>query len=262
MPELPEVESRLVYLRRTALGQVIDKVIVTEPRIIKAPSAAKFTRRLKNRRLVEAVRRGKYLVITLDDGRALVMHFTMGGGLHYYEGIGEPPRFTRIEFLLRNGKRLGFTCPRNICRVMLVDSVEEIKGLREMGPEPLASDFNLGVLKELVLGGKSGRIKSVLLDQRRIAGIGNIYADEILFQAGVLPQRSASSLDAGEAERLYRSIRTVLKNSLKTADDEEFPPTFLIGLDSRGAGCYRCDNKIERTKIGGRTTRFCPHCQK
>ncbi|MGH9760006.1 MAG: Fpg/Nei family DNA glycosylase, partial [Blastocatellia bacterium] len=190
MPELPEVESRLVYLRQTALGQVIDKVIVTEPRIIKAPSVAQFTRRLKNRRLVEAVRRGKYLVITLDDGRALVMHFTMGGGLHYYEGSEEPPRFTRIEFFFRNRKRLAFTCPRNICRVMLVDSVEEIKGLREMGPEPLASDFNLGVLKELVLGGKSGKIKSVLMDQRSIAGIGNIYADEILFQAGVLPQRS------------------------------------------------------------------------
>ncbi|HYL99956.1 MAG TPA: DNA-formamidopyrimidine glycosylase family protein [Blastocatellia bacterium] len=261
MPELPEVESRLVYLRATALGQIIDKVIVSEPRIIKAPSPAQFVRTLKHRLLVGAIRRGKYLVITLDDGRALVMHFTMGGSLHYYDSAQEAPRFTRIEFFLESGNRLAFTCPRNICRVMLVDSIDEIKGLREMGPEPLDANFTLPAFKQRVLGGKSAKIKVVLMDQRSIAGVGNIYADEILFQAELRPDRSASSLSDEEIRRLYRSVRNVLKKSLKTADDEEFPPTFLIGLDSRGAGCYRCDSKIERTRIGGRTTRFCPHCQ-
>lgn len=261
MPELPEVESKLLYLRKTALGQVIDRVIVHEPRLIKTHAPQQFARRLKGRRLAEAVRRGKYLVISLDDERSLLLHFTMGGDLHYYDRPEEAPRFTRIEFLLENGKRLGFTCPRNICRVMLVDSTDEVGGLREMGPEPLSDEFDFAQLKSIIQSSHSRVIKTLLMDQRRIAGIGNIYADEILFKAGILPFRPAASLTSDEIKRLYRSIRQILKSALNTAGEEVFPPDFLISLDERGATCPKCGGPIEKMRIGGRTTRFCRHCQ-
>ena len=262
MPELPEVEARLIYLRNTALNQPIQKVIVTEPRIIKAPAPALFRRRLKGKRMTAANRRGKYLVVSLDDGWSLILHFTMGGDLVYLDSSTPSPRFTRIEFVFVSGSRLAFTCPRNICRVMLVDSVSKIPGLRDMGPEPLGSGFRASDLKALLARSRYRRIKALLLDQKSVAGIGNIYADEILYEAEIHPSRPSSTLDDGETGRLYRAIRKILRAALKTGGDEEFPVHFLISLDARDAGCARCASPIQRTRIAGRTTRFCSGCQK
>ena len=150
MPELPEVESRLLYFRRTALGQRIDRVVITAPNIIRNPSARAFARGLRGRCFVDAVRRGKYLIVALDDGRALILHFGMGGDLSYYNQPTERPDYTRIEFMLANGWRLAFTCPRKICRVMLVDDPDDVPALREMGPEPLGHSFSLGFLERLI----------------------------------------------------------------------------------------------------------------
>src|SRR5262249_22102806 len=148
MPELPEVESQLDYLCRTALGRTIRKVSVFEPRIIRNSSVASFKRTLTGRRLVSASRRGKYLMIDTDGWRVLILHFGMGGDLQYYRSSEPKPRFTRIEFVLDNGYRLGFTCPRNICRVMSVRSALEVPGLRDMGPEPLCAAFTLSVFRK------------------------------------------------------------------------------------------------------------------
>ena len=260
MPELPEVESRLQYLKRTALGQVVERVEVTEDRILKCCGAASFKRGLRGRRLEDAYRRGKYLIIGLDNGRSLILHFTMGGDLKYYRNPSERPRFTRLEFFLTNGYRLAFTCPRNICRVMLVDSLSEIAGLRAMGPEPLDNDFTITRLREVISSRRSRQIKSLLMDQNSIAGIGNIYADEILFQAGIRPDRRASSLSPPEARKLHKAIRKVLGAAITTGGDEELPEHFLISREMRGEGCPG-EHPIEKIRIIGRTTRFCPDCQ-
>src|SRR5215831_10817840 len=220
MPELPEVESQLNYLRATALGRTIEKVVVFEPRIIKSSGSASFRRALAGQRLVRAARRGKYLIVDTDDGRVLVLHFGMGGDLHYYRDLEQRPRFTRIEFILDNGYRLAFTCPRNICRVMSVRTASEVPGLRQMGPEPLCDAFTLRIFRNLIETSGSRAIKALLMDQTRIAGIGNIYADQILFEAGIRPIRRTTDLDDTEVRRLYRSIRRVLRKALPTANEE------------------------------------------
>ncbi len=261
MPELPEVETRLLYFQRTALGQCVERVIITAPNIIKRPTARAFARRLGGRCFVDASRRGKYLIVALDDGRALILHFGMGGDLCYYQHPNERPEYTRIEFILRNTRRLAFTCPRKICRVMLVDDPAQIPALREMGPEPLGAAFSLAFLERLIDERPRRRIKPLLMDQRLIAGVGNIYADEILFESRVRPDRLASFLSGEETRRIHRETRRVLRRAMRTASDEEFPPDFLVSRDARGAVCKICGTPIEKKTIGGRTAHFCPGCQ-
>jgi formamidopyrimidine-DNA glycosylase len=261
MPELPEVETRLIYLRSTALGQQVRRVLVTAPNLIKSETARAFTRKLRERRFVGARRRGKYLIITLDDGRELILHFGMGGDLHYYPTARERPAYTRIEFIFASGLRLAFTCPRKICRVMLVDRVSEVPALREMGPEPESKHFSFAYIERLCEESPLRQIKPLLMDQRKIAGVGNIYADEILFSSGVRPDRCASSLSGEELRCLHRETRRVLRRAIKTAADDEFPSDFLVSRDRGGAGCKRCGGPIERKKINGRTSHFCPTCQ-
>jgi formamidopyrimidine-DNA glycosylase len=261
MPELPEVETRLQYFRRSVLGHCVERVIITAPNMIKNPAARAFALRLRGRCFVDAFRRGKYLIIALDDGRKLILHFGMGGDLAYYKLPGERPDYTRIEFILTNSWRLAFTCPRKICRVMLVDDTDHVPALREMGPEPLGIAFSLAFLERLIEERPRRQIKSLLLDQKMIAGVGNIYADEILFEAGVRPDRRGESLNEEEIKRIHRATRRVLKRSIRTAGDENFPSDFLVSRESRGAECGVCHQPIQKKKIGGRTAYFCSHCQ-
>lgn len=262
MPELPEVENRLLYLRRTAMGETIERASVTAPGMIKSPTAKAFAHGLRGRKMVEAARRGKYLIITLDDGRLLILHFGMGGELVYYRFQAERPPFTRIEFFLASGNRLAFTCPRKICRVLLVSNITEVPALSEMGPEPLGSGFSLAYLEHVIDESGQQLIKPLLLDQKKIAGVGNIYADEILFGAAVRPDRRASSLSEDEIKLIHRETRRVLRLAIKTGGDENFPSDFLVSRSARGASCRRCGHSIERQRIGGRTAYFCSRCQR
>jgi len=262
MPELPEVENELLYLQGTALGQTILRATVYEPRLIKKPSPASFARFIRGRRMVNAHRRGKYLIIALDNHHALILHFGMGGGLTVYRDKKDRPRFTRIDFALGNGCRMAFTCPRNICRVMVTEQASDIPAIDGMGPEPLGEDFSFSYLKQQIARSPSRRIKALLMDQSRIAGIGNIYADEILHSAAVRPDRAAASLSEQELKRVYRATRLILKRAIQTGGDPEFPPGFLVSRSGRGAGCSRCGTELEKIKVGGRTSYFCSHCQR
>jgi len=261
MPELPEVEHQLKYFSRTALGQCVERVIITAGNIIRRPSARAFARGLPGRCFVDAERRGKYLIVSLDDGRALILHFGMGGDLRYYKLPEDRPDYTRIEFILTSGWRLAFTCPRKICRVMLVDDPAHVPAIREMGPEPLGSRFSFGFLERLVEERPRRQIKPLLMDQKMIAGVGNIYADEILFEARVRPDRLASTLTEEEIKRIHRQTRRVLRRSIRTAGDEDFPTEFLVSRDARGAMCRVCSRPIEKKRIGSRTAHFCSYCQ-
>jgi formamidopyrimidine-DNA glycosylase len=261
MPELPEVETRLLYFRRTAVGKCIARVRITAPNMIKSSSARAFARGLQGRCFVDAFRRGKYLIASLDGGGALILHFGMGGDLSYYKLPQDRPDYTRIDFELTNGWRLAFTCPRKICRVMLVDDLRSVPALNEMGPEPLGTAFSFGFLQRLIEERPRRQIKPLLMDQKMIAGVGNIYADEILFESNVRPDRPSASLSEDEIKRIHRATRRVLKRALKTAGDEEFPSDFLVSRDARGAACKVCGTPIETKRIGGRTAYLCPQCQ-
>jgi formamidopyrimidine-DNA glycosylase len=261
MPELPEVEVRFQYLRRHVLGQTIARATISAPNMLNGASAAAFVRNLRGRRMVDASRRGKYLLVKLDDGRFLILHFGMGGDLVLYDRRADRPVYTRLDFELIGGKRLAFTCPRKICRVMLVDNPEDVPALRDMGPEPLARNFSLAHLERIIEESPRRRIKPLLMDQRRIAGVGNIYADEILFQAGVLPHRRASSLDREEIKRIQRETRRVLRKALRTADQEELPSDFIVARGWDNLPCPRCGSGLSKQRVGGRTSHYCCGCQ-
>jgi len=261
MPELPEVESRLRYFQRVALGERVVRVVVTAPGMIKTHAARAFARGLAGRSFTGASRRGKYLIIALDDGRSLILHFGMGGDLAFYNSPENKPSHTRIEFFFTSGARLAFTCPRKICRVMLVDSIADVSALREMGPEPEGREFSLAYLERILEENPARQIKPLLMDQKKIAGVGNIYADEILFEARVRPDRRALALGEEEIKRIHRETRRVLRKAIKAGGDENFPSDFLVSRNARGARCKTCGQAIEKKKIGGRTAYFCPQCQ-
>ena len=144
---------------------------------------------------------------------------------------------------------------------MLVDDPSHVPALREMGPEPLGSAFTLGFFERLIEDRPRRRIKPLLMDQRMIAGVGNIYADEILFEAKVRPDRSVSSLSGDEIRRIHRETRRILRRAIRTASEPEFPSDFLVSRDGRGAMCKVCGHAIEKKTIGGRTAHFCSVCQ-
>jgi formamidopyrimidine-DNA glycosylase len=261
MPELPEVENRLIYFRREALGQRLDRVTITAPNIIKQTNARTFASALRGRKFVGAQRRGKYLIITLDNDRLLILHFGMGGDLLVYRDPRERPPFTRIEFIFERGRRMAFTCPRKICRVMLVDSLASVPALNKMGREPLDKAFSLAYLERVIEESPSRQIKPLLMDQKKIAGVGNIYADEVLFAARVRPDRRAGSLTEEEIKRVHREVRRVLRLAIKTGGDENFPSDFLVSRSNRAAACKVCGEAIEKKTIAGRTAYFCSRCQ-
>jgi formamidopyrimidine-DNA glycosylase len=262
MPELPEVEVRLRYLRRTALGRRLDRVLITAPGMIKSSSAATFARGLLGRRMTKASRRGKYLIVALDNGSTLILHFGMGGDLHHYRNPADKPDYTRIEFRLDDGSRLAFTCPRKICRVLLVDDILSVPALREMGPEPLGREFSLARFARLIDESPRRQIKSFLMDQTKVAGVGNIYADQILFEASVRPDRPAHSLNEEEIRAIHRETRRTLRRAIPVAAEADFPREFLVSLSTSTASCRQCSSAIEKKRIGGRTAYFCPSCQK
>jgi formamidopyrimidine-DNA glycosylase len=229
--------------------------------MIKTPAAGAFARRLRGRLLIEAFRRGKYLVVALDSG-FLVLHFGMGGDLIMHGSKRDAPAMTRIDFILDDGNRLAFTCPRKICRVFLVADISDLTALRRMGPEPLGGEFTFAYLCHAVSESPRRRIKPLLMDQEKIAGVGNIYADEILFGARVRPDREASSLSSEEIRLIHRETRRVLRRAIQTGGEENFSSDFLLSRSAQPSVCLRCAGEIERKRIGGRTAYFCSRCQK
>jgi formamidopyrimidine-DNA glycosylase len=225
---------------------------------------------MAGRQVVSVGRRGKYVVIGLDQGYLLI-HLKMSGRLRIVSA-GEPlDSHTHTLFDLDDGRQLRFRDVRKFGRVHLVDHPEQVTA--ELGPEPLAPDLSLEDFRRL-LGRRSGRLKSLLLNQSFLAGLGNIYADESLFAAGLHPLRTADSLTDEEQARLYEAIREVLGRAVEgrgtTLDDRGYLDAAgragayqeqITVYGRRGKPCLACHTPIERIVVGGRSTHFCPRCQ-
>jgi formamidopyrimidine-DNA glycosylase len=271
MPELPEVETVARGLRRLLLGRTITGATVHWPRTVACPPLDEFCAQVTGRRVVAVGRRAKYIVIGLDRGYLLI-HLKMSGRLHVVPA-GQPlGKHTRALFDLDDGSQLRFEDIRKFGRIYLVDDLEQVTA--GLGPEPLTDDFSLDDLRRL-LARRSGRLKALLLNQQFLAGLGNIYADESLFAARLSPLRPANSLTPDEQARLYESIRGVLSSAIAsggtTLDDQGY--TDVDGLAGayqqriavygrRGQPCLICGTPIERVIVAGRSTHFCPQCQK
>ena len=269
MPELPEVETIRRYLSQYLKGKTIKSVRILTTKLIKGTSPALFRKRISRREVINIRRRGKYLVFTFKPELYLRVHLKISGRFVYSvrEHRGSP---YQLAVLFTDGSILYYQDTRRFGGFVLADE-DPIKNL-ELGPEPLKARFTLSEFKK-TLSGKTSRIKNFLLDQRRIAGLGNIYATEALFHAGIHPDRKVSSLEEGETRRLYRSIKNVLKRAVSaggTSIQDYLKPDgksgkfqeHLFVYQRKGEPCRRCKSRIDAKKDGSRTTYFCPKCQK
>ena len=273
MPELPEVETIRRSLAPKVVGQRILQTELLLERLVKWPEPADFQGRLADRTIARIERTGKYLRFGLDNGTELIVHLRMTGQLRFVAaGAAEVP-YARIVFRFAGGASLYYADARTLGAVYALkpDELWRLHGLTEMGPEPLTAAFSLEYLQR-VLQGRRTKIKSFLLNQKYIGGIGNIYADEALFLAGIHPLRTADSLAAAEIRRLHEAINAVILAGIE--DGGTTVRNYRDGEGKKGSHqdrlhvyqrtgepCHHCGTAIERIVVGGRGSHFCPHCQ-
>jgi formamidopyrimidine-DNA glycosylase len=262
MPELPDVETFRCYFDSTSLEKEILEVEVADPQLLKNTSPRKLKSVLNSNRFKETRRHGKYLFAHLSDGHWLVLHFGMTGFLKYFKHPNEKPRHVRLMIRFANDHCLAYDCLRRFGQIHLIDSLETFIREKRLGPDALDPQFDFDAF-ESAFSGTGATAKSALMDQNRIAGIGNIYSDEILFQAGIHPRRKVDDLGGEDIRKVYKAIKkTVLPKAIQCGSDpEKFPDSFLLTRRKKGGKCRRCGGIIQKSTIAGRTSYFCPHCQ-
>lgn len=274
MPELPEVETVKESLQPYLIGQKIIKTKVHVGKLIKHPSENLFVEKIAGRTIVKIARRGKYLLFHLDQNLTLVIHLRMTGQLLFFTKKAEYSRHTHLVFHFDSQRELRFIDVRKFGLIYLVPTGnwEAIQGLKQLGVEPLSPDFTLDLFREL-LAGRKGMLKPFLLNQKEIAGIGNLYADEILFRSGLHPKRKINTLDTEEIKELYGAIINTLKQAVlcrgtsfqNYVDGCGELGGFQAHLQVYGRGgkpCIYCQIPLQKIKVAGRGTVFCPCCQK
>ena len=275
MPEMPEIETIRRSLEPHIVGRRIENVEILLPRQIKWPEPMAFAARILQTDVVCLDRIGKYLILQLSNDVSLVFHLRMTGQLVYVAAGAEAAgQHKRLIIYLDDGARLVFSDTRTFGTMyaMHQDELWRIRGIAEMGPEPLSDAFTEEYLLQAVSGRKT-RIKSFLLDQSKVGGLGNIYVDEALFLAGVHPMRLAGTLTAGEVQRLHDAVNKVIADGIADGGTtfrdyrdgngdrgSHQEHLFVYGRD--GQPCRNCGTMLEKIKVGGRGTRFCPLCQK
>jgi formamidopyrimidine-DNA glycosylase len=287
MPELPEVETIRRELEPLLKGRRIVRVKIGRPDIVGWPKANALEPAIATRRIERLERRGKYLVLRLgalatrnaerDSPKLLIIHLRLSGHLKVMTSRAPAQRFERIRFVLSGGRALVFVEPRVLGRVyaVMADRLPPVlRGLQDMGLEPIHPEFDANYLRAKV-GHRTASIKGLLLDQSITAGIGNIYSDEALFRSGIRPMRPAHQLRPKEYPRLAQALREVLHDGIRhmgtTMSDSRYrrprgmPGGFqkhLMVFDREGEPCRVCGSVIRSCRIGNRTTRYCPKCQK
>lgn len=270
MPELPEVEFVARQLQTELVGSHIVSAQVCWARSIRDLDARDFEERIAGQTVTRVGRRGKHMLVYLDGGDVLVVHRRMSGNL-YISPPAPEDRYTRVSFALNNGRRLLYSDPRKFGRLALVAEADLDTFFAGLGPEPLAPVFTPAVLAER-LAGTQRAIKAALLDQSIVAGLGNIYADEALFRAGIHPLRPASSLTRAEVAALHGGIQSALEAGIehggttfgrhRDAYNEAGRNVEHLDVYRRtGQPCRRCGTPIQRIVVAQRGTHFCPRCQ-
>lgn len=292
MPELPEVETIKGGLERKILGKKITGVKIRNRKIIKS-QFNDFIKILLNNSFTAISRVGKLLILKLaDKNNFLLIHLKMTGQLVYcfkdklvagghslssranLSGIGDqlPNKYSHVVFKFKSGAELFFNDMRRFGYLKIVNESELKKIIGEYGPEPLSRNFNVKRFRE-ILAGRTTSIKAVLLNQKLIAGIGNIYADEILFAAQVRPNRRVNTLSAAEEKRIFQAVNRIIKRAIKyrgttfnnyidAAGRKGNFTKFLKVYGREGEECFRCSEILIKKKIASRGTRYCPRCQK
>ena len=260
MPELPEVEIYKRYLDATALRQRIARVDVRNAYVLKGVSARELARRLNGRLLDSSRRHGKHLFVRTDGEFWLRLHFGMTGSVHYFKDTAAVSRHARVVFVFVNNHGLAFNDQRQFGEIGLVRNVDDFLKTHALGPDALKIDLQKF---RNILGNRRGAVKAVLLNQRIIAGIGNLYADEILFRARIHPATELSRMGDKVFTKLFQAAKYVLRKAIAAkADAKPVPNSWLLSHREKGTKCPRCGRVLRSMTIGGRTAWFCPHCQR
>jgi formamidopyrimidine-DNA glycosylase len=276
MPELPEVEHVVRALRRALGGRQIVAAEIKLPKLVAPTSTSAFNRKLKGSRVQSITRRGKFILIELDSNRILVVHLRMTGSFLVLTPDDALPRHAHAIFYLDDERRLVFRDQRQfgVMRLVAKARLGRTKGISELAPEPFSEDFTVDYLKQ-TLGRSRRTLKTLLLDQTRVLGLGNIYAAEALFRAGINPFKTASELSSRRVERLHLAIRDVLRaavsgNSARRLNLEN-PYGFSYGeafgkvwqvYERESQACFKSGTRIRRMTHGGRSTYWSPRCQR
>ena len=279
MPELPEVETIRRDLQGEVIGKKIKAVEVRNGRTVRRhPSAKQFRAQLEGRSITAINRAGKYILVVLDDGATLVIHLGLSGELHRVKNVKEAKvTHTHAVITFTQGGQLRFVDPRTFGELFVSAAPAEgepaLPELAHLGFDPLEEIMSWEKFWVLLSSHKAA-LKPLLMDQDFVAGIGNLYADEILFAAGLRYDRLSNSLSSQEVRRLYRSMVETLTEAVKrrgsSLADEQYRDLFgAVGeyqeqhqaYDREGQACRRCRSVIVKVKSGGRSTYFCDHCQ-
>ncbi|RME96711.1 MAG: DNA-(apurinic or apyrimidinic site) lyase [Bacteroidetes bacterium] len=261
MPELPEVHAFQQYFNGIALGRKVQRVVVHDDKIIRNMNGQDFAERVAQRTFTGSIRRGKYLFVQLDNGHDLLLHFGMTGDLRLYDEQEEPHRFERFAFVFTNGQRLGFLDARKFARILyLEDRAGYIKEVG-LGPDALA------ITEDEFLKACQGRtttIKGLLLNQKILAGVGNLYADEVCYRTRVHPASHVNAIPKKKLQEIFHCLQDILKQAVDKAPYyKEYPENWFwevwrheghVPPNGRGV--------VERAKVAGRTTYFAKSWQR
>lgn len=274
MPELPEVETIRRELEPLVAGRSIERVVVADPRLVQPSAPNQVESALTGEKVAAVERRGKYLLLLLKSGRVLAVHLRMTGSLRHVESGTPADPYRRALLELDDGNRLDYRDVRRFGTWRLLDTPAELKAFlaARLGPEPLSDEFTPQILGRR-LAGRRAPLKTALLDQRTVAGLGNIYVDEALWRAGLHPLRRAGSLGRPSLERLHDAIRETLEIGIarqgSTLRDYALPSGEGGSMQREfrvygrgGEPCERCGTPIAKTRVAGRGTWYCTRCQR
>jgi formamidopyrimidine-DNA glycosylase len=258
MPELPDVEAFKQYFEETSLRERIQEVEVLAPEMVYWTSVLKLKKELKGHSFLRTIRHGKYLFAQLENGKSLVLHFGMTGFLQRVTDRSKAPSHVRLFIHFKNDS-LAFDCLRKLGRISFTEDILKFIQERNLGPDALTLDYKTF---RNILQKRKGRIKPILMNQSVLAGIGNIWADEILFQTRINPETRVDELNENQIRKIFNKMITILNTAIeKQASEEELPRSYLTRERNKRGTCPVCRTPFERIQVGGRTTYFCPSCQ-
>jgi formamidopyrimidine-DNA glycosylase len=259
MPELPEMEMAKRYFETNGLQQTIAELEVRRDNVLKTPEN-QLRAVLPGQQFEEVLRQGKFLAVRLSNGQALMFHFGLTGRFKYYEGDDEESGYPRVIFHFENGNRMAFDNMRLFGEVELIDDFERYMDERDIGPDAL--EMSAEEFAE-ALSGRRGMIKSTLMNQDILAGVGNIWSDEILFQCKIHPKTKTNNLSDDQIQQIYDTMRRTFEKGLEVqADYSQLPDGYLLRNREAGEPCPAdCGGQLESIKVSGRTAVYCPQCQ-
>ncbi len=276
MPELPEVEHVTNALRGVVRGRTIEKAALLRQRLAPDIKSAAFARKLAGATIGSINRRGKNILLDLDNGNTLIVHLRMSGRFYLLTSDDEDPKFSHAIFYLSNGQRLVFQDQRHfgLMKIVKTKDLHNTKELSKLAPEPFSHEFSIEYLTS-VLARSNKPIKEFLLDQTKVCGVGNIYASETLFLSGISPRKKAKSLRRESIAELHKNIPVIFNEAIDLTKTI-IPDPIIIGEGVYGAGslmrwrvydregkeCPECSSPIKRIRQGARSTYFCAKCQR